>query len=637
MGVPEEIPGNHGEYSVLAVDDDADFLSLVKQQLKAEFEEISVWTATSVRKGEIRLGEEDVDCVISDYEMQDETGLEFLASVREDEPELPFILFTGQGSESLASEAISAGVTDYVQKTADDRFSILSELIRAAVENYHAKQAQAQLAETAAVLSAVLNNTPHPIYTLDTDGTILDANEAALKATQYTETNLSGKPLETVIEPASATTFDTALPIDSSTTFEAAHVHRRGGETPVNVTIESINTTSEVEAIAVVEDISDQKHEEATIRELNQTGLRLMDARAKPDIAETIVDTAQDTLSLPLVGIWLTNTEDSDDLSVLEFHDPTNTVYTPQSKNLSTPDAKVETVLKTGESVIFGKTNTVASRFEDAKIDGRMLLPLGDHGVLEIPVQDKRLYDDRDFRMVELLATSAERALNQTQREHQLRRKQNELAAQNERLEKFSSMVSHDLKNPLSIASGHFDLIKQGISEAEINEESVTAVDDALTRMEELIDDLLTLARQGETAMDVESVSLPSVVEESWEVVESEQASLSLNADFSIRGDRGQLQHVFENLLSNAVTHGGEDVSITVGGLDDREGFYVADDGRGIPPDEREQVFEDGFTTAENGTGFGLMIVEDIVQQHGWEISVGESCAGGARFEIVTA
>jgi len=83
---------------------------------------------------------------------------------------------------------------------------------------------------------------------------------------------------------------------------------------------------------------------------------------------------------------------------------------------------------------------------------------------------------------------------------------------------------------------------------------------------------------------------------------------------------------------------GGHDtsaVSITVGDTD--EGFYVADDGPGIPPGDREDVFELGHTTREDGTGFGLAIVETIAEAHGWTVTAGESAAGGARFEVTTA
>lgn len=63
-------------------------------------------------------------------------------------------------------------------------------------------------------------------------------------------------------------------------------------------------------------------------------------------------------------------------------------------------------------------------------------------------------------------------------------------------------------------------------------------------------------------------------------------------------------------------------------------GFYVEDDGPGIAEDEREQVFEAGYSSSHHGTGFGLSIVQEIVEAHDWDIRVTDSSDGGARFEI---
>jgi signal transduction histidine kinase len=87
-----------------------------------------------------------------------------------------------------------------------------------------------------------------------------------------------------------------------------------------------------------------------------------------------------------------------------------------------------------------------------------------------------------------------------------------------------------------------------------------------------------------------------------------------------------------ENLFRNAIEHGGEDVTIRVGGLSD--GFYVEDDGPGVPEDARDEVFEVGYSTSPDGTGFGLNIVKEIAEAHNWEITLTEGTTGGARFEI---
>lgn len=147
-----------------------------------------------------------------------------------------------------------------------------------------------------------------------------------------------------------------------------------------------------------------------------------------------------------------------------------------------------------------------------------------------------------------------------------------------------------------------------------------------------LIDDLLTLSREGRKVTDPQPVDLPTISNGCWENVETDEAALTVTADRSVRADRSRLKQVFENLFRNAVEHGGKDVTVTVGELDD--GFYVADDGPGIPPGERDEVFEAGYSESANGTGFGLSIVKQVVTAHNWQISVTDGANGGARFEI---
>ena len=119
---------------------------------------------------------------------------------------------------------------------------------------------------------------------------------------------------------------------------------------------------------------------------------------------------------------------------------------------------------------------------------------------------------------------------------------------------------------------------------------------------------------------------------DAWETVDTHGATLVTQADTILIADRSRLHQLIENLIRNAIEHGGEAVTVTIG--DRANGFYVADDGPGIPVNERDEVFETGYSTREDGTGFGLNIVREIVDAHGWGIAVAESAEGGARFEI---
>ena len=157
-------------------------------------------------------------------------------------------------------------------------------------------------------------------------------------------------------------------------------------------------------------------------------------------------------------------------------------------------------------------------------------------------------------------------------------------------------------------------------------------------RMEQLIGEILTLAREGNTIDETEAVDIAGLARQSWEMVDSGSASLTVEDGLSatLDADPERLRQLFENLYRNAVEHGSNQVTITVGRLDDGAGFYVADDGPGVPPEDRETVFEAGYTTNTEGTGFGLAIVSEIVDGHEWAISVTDSTDGGARFEIRT-
>lgn len=195
------------------------------------------------------------------------------------------------------------------------------------------------------------------------------------------------------------------------------------------------------------------------------------------------------------------------------------------------------------------------------------------------------------------------------------------------RLDRLTSVVSHDLRNPLNVAEGRLAL-----AEKECDSLHLAHVAEAHERMEELIDDLLILAKKGQAVGEFEPVDLAEVSQGCWESVLTEDAKLILETDRTIQADQSRLKQLLENLLRNAVEHGGTDVTITIGSLD--TGFYVEDEGRGIPEVEREDVFAPGYSTDEDGTGFGLSIVKEIVDAHGWEIAVTESEGGGCRFEI---
>jgi PAS domain S-box-containing protein len=212
----------------------------------------------------------------------------------------------------------------------------------------------------------------------------------------------------------------------------------------------------------------------------------------------------------------------------------------------------------------------------------------------------------------------------------ELKQRERELERKNERLEEFASVVSHDLKNPLSVAKGNLQLFRETDGE---EPELVDEAGAALDRMDRLIEDLLDLAEKGRIVDDTEPVDLETAVERARATVEAGDLDVTLaSAGPTVRADRERLVQLLANLLSNAVTHADGRVRVvadaTAGTL------AVEDDGPGVPPAEREQVFEPGYSGTEDGHGFGLAIARNIAEAHGWTLEVAESEWGGARFVV---
>ncbi|KTG07589.1 sensor histidine kinase [Haloferax profundi] len=261
------------------------------------------------------------------------------------------------------------------------------------------------------------------------------------------------------------------------------------------------------------------------------------------------------------------------------------------------------------------------------------------------------------FEDVALLAGSLALVVGATRWTSRRNEQRAALERRNERLDQFASVVSHDLRNPLNVAQMRLELVREGHGI-----EHLSTVADAHDRMEALIQDVLELARTGETVGKTEPVGLASVAANAVASTGLDAAGLTVEADAELMADPERLTAVFENLFRNAVEHAstsnrarpddavehgstgrrnrsddavehtGPDVHVRVGPLED--GFFVEDDGPGIPPQERDRIFESGYTTDPDGTGLGLAIVSGVADAHDWSVSITTGKAGGARFEF---
>lgn len=232
-----------------------------------------------------------------------------------------------------------------------------------------------------------------------------------------------------------------------------------------------------------------------------------------------------------------------------------------------------------------------------------------------------------DTPFVEGIVVNARDITERKEREAELEAANDRLTEANNQLEQFADVISHDLRNPINVAQGHLEFAQD-----DDRVESFETMRASLERMEAIIDDVLTLARQGEAIGDTSDVYVEAMAERAWGHVRTDGASLQVDGDGTMQADPDRLCQLLENLFRNACDHAGEDVLVRVG--IDGDVLFVEDDGPGIPPDRREAVLESGHTTHPDGTGLGLSIVTQIASGHGWEVTVTEGTAGGARFEF---
>jgi PAS domain S-box-containing protein len=556
--------------------------------------------------------EDDYDCLLSDLAPHTSAGAELLADVRARDPELPFVAVVRADDGRAAGDALAAGATDVVRVAADgDRTAPLVARVANAVEGARTRRREADRART------VVGALGDPVYALDADGRFSYVNDAFVDLLGYDRAEIVGSEPSLVKSPADVERAEhhlgRLLSADGpeQVTFELALQPADGPPIPCEDQMAALPFGPEGFAGSA-----------GVLRNVSARRERERDLRAQRRLLERSIDTLDDVYYLldpagriarwnrtllEVTGYGADEIEGRDALDLFDEADH-DRVRDAIETALETGSVRIEAPLVTadGESIPY--------EFTGAR------LPAADGGVRGV------IGVGRDV--------SARR-----ERERRLER-------QNERLEQFNQVVSHDLRNPLGVIEGVFSALEADET-GDRPAEHVARGRRAAARMDALIDDLLALAREGETVTDPEPVALPALVADCLDGVETDPLTVDVDTDAVVLADRSRLRQLVENLLRNAVEHasagdasGGAvgrdrpDAASTVTIGETADGFYVADDGPGIPPDERERVFESGHTTARRGTGLGLAIVERIADAHGWTVAVAESADGGARFEF---
>jgi len=641
-----------GAVRVLYVDDDAGVRERVGETLGSDerFDVVAVAAAATALD---RAAPESFDCVVAEYDLPETGGLDLFEALRDRGVECPFVVFTDRGSERVAGEAVDAGVDGYVSKRAGG-VETLARRVESVVER---RRAEAALAESRRRLSLFVEQSPLGVVEWDADARFVALNAEAERILGYRESELVGERWELIVPEEGRD--DVAAVVESIIDAEGGHHSvnenvREDGERVVCEWHNRIVTDDDGDVVAwfsLVQDVTDRHERQRRLEELTaqyETLIENFPGGGAFLFDEDLRYTVAGGQGLSDVGLT------ADDFLGATPHD-------------LFPEEVAEETAEHYRRTLGGEHTTYEQEYEGKRWQ-----------VLTIPVRD----DDG--------AVTGGLAVSQDVTEQ--RRRVEELDRQTERLEEFASLVSHDLRNPLSVAEGYVDLARMELSDGVAPETVESRLEDASRahdRMRRLVENLLTLARANSGVGEVGTHSLVDLSEACWANVDTGDAALVTGADLQLRADRGQLQRLLENLVRNAVEHGstgnrsarrsgdavehgstgsqrpagdeseptapgasptrgasadtppesGADardplLTVTIGALPDGDGFYVADDGPGIEPERRDEVFETGHTTAEGGTGLGLRIVEQVAEAHGWTVDLTESADGGARFEF---
>ncbi|WP_436935835.1 PAS domain S-box protein [Halovenus marina] len=701
------IEGITATTTVLVVDDDGEFAQLVGAYLEDEHGfEVQIETDATAALDLLRRSSE-IDCVVSDYAMPEMDGLELLQAVKEHEPELPFVLFAGQGSEHVASEAIHLGADDYLEKdTGEKRY----ELLATRIENCVTIARQQQTLQD---LYAAIEHAGHAILVTDTDGTITYANPTMEELSGYDLSELRGD------SPAilNSGEHDDDFYRDLWETITAGEIwtgeitnERKDGERYViDQTIAPITNAGEITGfVAINRDITERRARERELRmfreAVEQAGHAILvtdtdgtieyvnpafEEMTGYDRDTTIGNTPailksgehDDAFYRDLWGaicsgeVWngeiINERKDGEryviDQTIAPITDDGDlTGFVAINRDITERKERErelrmfrEAVEQAGHAVVVtdtdGTIEYVNPAFEEMTGYDRdtaigntpAILKSGEHDdafyrdlwetVLDGEVWQGEVINEREDgeryvidQTIAPLTDDGELtgfvAVNRDITE--LKEQQRELQRQNDRLENFGRTVAHDLRNPLNVMDVHLEEAKAADDPGQAHNEIRTAID----RMSALIDELLALAKHGKSVLDPKPESLAIVTQAAWDHVNTQAMTLTVDSDATLLMDMSRVTELFENLFRNAREHAGADAAVHVGTLGD--GFYVEDDGPGIPPNKRDGVLESGVTTSEDGTGFGLAIVSQIAEAHDWEITVCEGRAGGARFEF---
>lgn len=578
------------------MDDEPSFLDQAEMFLEEEDDRLDVTTATSVEKGIEILEEEDFDAIVSDYKLPEMDGIDFLEYLRDQEIDIPFIVFTGKGREEVAMESLNLGADRYLKKGGDPevQFSILASAVIEEVEHYRTREAYFL---ERSLFQELLKRIPDSIYFKDRDARFVKVSENKAGEVGADSESIIGKTdFDFYPEEQAQKMYEDDMRVmeeEEPVIRKEEEITKPNGEkwwasvTKVPRYDEEGNV---IGMLGISRDITDRKEAEKRVRRYR-----------------VLVDSSDD----PVAAI-------DTDYRFLFANEAYQETFLPEADQLE--GRFVEGVLgkETFDNSVKPKVDRCLNG-ENVRYEMSRITPKGEERHFDITYSP---LEDEEGEIIGLGGIARDiTGLREAQ----------------ERQEFLRSLVSHDVRNKIRVSKGYLELLQ----ESDISEDQREFVEMAMNAHKNsfrLIEKLNTFSKIGRA--EITEISLSSAIGEALERNEDRAERKGIDIDYEkcecgVQADP-LLPELFSNLVENSIQHsGGDELKIWAQREDDEITVVVEDDGKGIADEDKEEVFESDFKKGESGgSGLGTYLVNKIAKSSNGSVEVKDSELGGARFEV---
>lgn len=478
-------------------------------------------------------------------------------------------------------------------------------------------------------LSTIIENVPVVLFTFDEDGTITLSEGRSLDALGLEPGEAVGNSMFEMYADFPNVIDGCRQALDGKTVHRTLDLEEVVFETWLTPVYESGEVT---EVIGTAMNVTEEHEQRRGIESLHDASRQLTYATTTEEVAGTTVDIAEEVLDCPLSTMWRYD-RNSESLVPLGMTDSSKELLEVDSRADLDPITDGELgmeVFQQGESWTTENYQTVDNRTFDQPFGAMLLLPLDDIGLLAIGRREPGEIPDMDVKLAEILGLNAQAALDRVEREE-------ELETRTSQMEFINSILRHDVLNGMTVIRARAEILEAEL-EGDYGDyaETIRRWCDDITAFVERVQTVLN-ALGGQEDVALEPVDVSRLLNEELDRIAQTypdiEFDISLPDRLQVHADE-LLGDVLGNIVRNAIEHNdteGLRIEASAERMDDTVRVRIADNGRGVPPEQREAVFRRGETHAKStGSGFGLFFVDAMVKAYGGDIRIEDNDPGAA-------